>query len=190
MHHVRKACYSINTHILSLFSHSTSPFPSPTLPPFLPHTCRLAVTSKMSTPGRALLALVAVITCAGGYVFDWNETHIYNPRWPPHAKFHNGQTMSTGLLLGISALYYLFRPTVSRAMERESLYTATLLTSLNWVAQLSAALYPGSLPVDPEFGDGFPQLYICAVLLSIVAVGTMLEDRRLKTNKRREVKSG
>lgn len=48
----------------------------------------------MPSLGRILLALVAVVTSVGGYIADWNETHVYNPRWPPHAKFHNGQTMS------------------------------------------------------------------------------------------------
>ncbi|APA10033.1 hypothetical protein sscle_05g048030 [Sclerotinia sclerotiorum 1980 UF-70] len=130
--------------------------------------------------GRSILAIVAVINGIGGFIADWNHTHVYNPRWPPHAKFHNGQTLSTGVLLGIGALYYLYRPSTSRVIEKESLYTAALLTSLNWVAQVSAAFYPGSLPVDPEFGDGFPQAYIAGALLSMVAIGTALENSRLK----------
>jgi hypothetical protein len=44
--------------------------------------------------GKVLISLVAAETAAGPYMFDWNETHIYNPTWPPHAKFHNAQTMS------------------------------------------------------------------------------------------------
>lgn len=98
--------------------------------------------------------------------------------------------MSMGLLLGLSSLYYLFgRSSSSRepralaqalAQELSSLWTAAWLGSLYWVTQLSAALYPGSLPVDPEFGQGFPQAYICVVLLSMVVVGTGLEHRRLK----------
>lgn len=145
----------------------------------------------MFTSGRILLGLVAFTTCIGGYVADWNETHIYNPRWTPHAKFHNGQTLSTGVLLGLTSLYYLFyfpsssksrqnSPAVQRERERVSLYIASWMATLNWVSQLSAVLYPGSLPVDPEFGGGFPQAYICALLLSIVAAGTLLEHRRLR----------
>lgn len=53
----------------------------------------------MPSLGRTLLGLVGVTTSVGGYIADWNETHIYNPRWPPHAKFHNGQTMSMYLPL-------------------------------------------------------------------------------------------
>ena len=94
--------------------------------------------------------------------------------------------MSSGLILGLATLYYLFRKSASPAADWDSLLTATFLASLNWVAQLSAALYPGSLPVDPEFGDGFPQAYICAVLLSMVGAGTILERRRLVEQGKRE----
>ncbi len=40
---------------------------------------------------------------------DWNATHIYNPLWPPHAKFHNAQTMTIAVLLGVSGLVFLWR---------------------------------------------------------------------------------
>jgi hypothetical protein len=133
------------------------------------------------SPGRLILSSVAVTTAIGGYIADWNHTHVYNPRWPPHAKFHNGQTMSTGVLLGISSLYYLFRPTPN---PRQCLNFATWLLSLNWFAQLSASLYPGALPVDPEFGDGFPQAYICAVLFAFIAIGHWLERARITSSSR------
>lgn len=136
--------------------------------------------------GRLVLSFVAFSTAAGGFIFDWNHTHVFNERWPPHAKFHNGQTMSTGLLLGLSGLYYLFRTCSSPAMQADSLRTATWLLSLNWIAQLSAALYPGALPVDPEFGGGFPQAYICAFLFFFIALGFRLEVRRLRHDDKRD----
>lgn len=133
--------------------------------------------------GRALLSLVALTTTVGGYIADWNETHVYNPRWPPHAKFHNGQTISMGAALGITTFYFLYgRPaslSAPAATQRLSLYTASWVASLYWITQLSALFYPGSLAVDPEFGEGAPQVYICAVLLSLIAVGMWLERDRI-----------
>ena len=46
--------------------------------------------------GKILISASAVFAGVGPYLADWNETHIYNPTWPPHAKFHNAQTMSLG----------------------------------------------------------------------------------------------
>lgn len=140
----------------------------------------------MPSTGRTLLTLAAVTTIVGGYLADWNETHVYNPRWPPHAKFHNGQTMSMGAMLGSTTLFFLYGPPSSSAGQKKlSLYTASWIASLYWITQLSALFYPGSLAVDPEFGEGAPQVYICAVLLSCIVVGMGLEKREIEAAERK-----
>jgi hypothetical protein len=107
---------------------------------------------------------------------------IRNPNWPPHARFHNGQTMSTGLALGLLTLYYTWRtPTLHGA--RDSIFTAGILGSLYFITAASAILYPGTLWIDPEFGEGSPQglLFLCMFSLSWVGAG--LELWRLKKAK-------
>lgn len=130
----------------------------------------------MASLGRPLLTLVGIVTTVGGFIADWNDTHVFNPNWPPHAKFHNGQTLSMGLTLGLSTLYYLYRPA---GVNKESLNTATWLASMYWITQLMAWFFPGSLPKDPEYGEGFPQFYISTALLSLTALGSLLEGNRI-----------
>ncbi len=132
---------------------------------------------------RTLFTLVGLVTCAGAYLADWNETHIYNPRWPPHAKFHNGQTMSMGLALGIATLYYLWRPLNGETAEN-NLHTVVVFASLYWITQLSAILYPGTMFADPEFGETFVQVYLFVVLSTLIGVGYMFEKRRIKGTKK------
>jgi hypothetical protein len=61
----------------------------------------------MPSIGIILLCLPAVSLGVGAFVADFSESHIYNPNWPPHARFHNGQTMSMAAVLGISTLWYV-----------------------------------------------------------------------------------
>lgn len=108
------------------------------------------------TLGRLLLSFVAISNSASPYIADFNYTHVYNPNWPPHARFHNGQTMSMGFVLGLTALYYAWRPVFSKtqytkAMTKDSLFTATVIATLYWITGLSASLYPGCAWQDPEF---------------------------------------
>ena len=128
---------------------------------------------------RSLLTIVGLVTCAGAYLADWNETHIYNPRWPPHAKFHNGQTMSMGLALGTATLYYLWRP-LKDETAKDNLHTVMIFASLYWITQLSAICYPGTMFADPEFGETFVQVYLFVVLSTLVGVGYIFEMRRIK----------
>lgn len=122
--------------------------------------------------GKALLTLSAISQILGPFIADFNHTHVKNPRWPPHAKFHNGQTMSMGLLLGISTVYYTYRPSASK---RDDMFTAAIFGSLYWITGLSAILYPGALGVDPEFGTGFPQVWIFGPLMVGAWVGAWIE---------------
>ncbi|MCJ1310163.1 hypothetical protein MMC25_003824 [Agyrium rufum] len=129
--------------------------------------------------GRALLSLSALAQIFGPFIADFSPSHVYNPRWPPHAKFHNGQTMSAGLILGSLSLYYTFRKVNPAAAMADSILTAALTGSVYWVSGLSAILYPGSKGLDPEFGEGFPQKWLFGGLLMGNWVGWYLEVRRL-----------
>lgn len=90
-----------------------------------------------------IVTTVAVLTSCLAYVFDWNKTHVYNPKWPPHAKFHNAQTLLLGSLLGVVSLFFLW--------GRHDLSSAIATCSLYWIAQLGSLGFPGTALVDPEF---------------------------------------
>jgi hypothetical protein len=114
-----------------------------------------------------LITMVATLTSFLAYVFDWNETHVYNPHWPPHAKFHNAQTLLLGPLLGVSSLWFLWHD--------HRVYIAIVTASLYWLSQLGSLIFPGTALMDPEFparaGSRAPmQPVLASVLLIILAV--------------------
>jgi hypothetical protein len=137
----------------------------------------------MASLGLILLTIEPIFIGVGSFVADFmTDTHIHNPRWPPHAKFHSGQCISFGFALGLAGLYYIWRtPSLPTAAAKiESLFTAALMGSMFCVTGLSAILYPGSLAVDPEFGTGFPQKWIFGIPLVINWVGYLVEKRRIQ----------
>jgi hypothetical protein len=112
-------------------------------------------------------------------------THIYNPAWPPHAKFHNAQTMVLGMILGFLSIYCLwFREGITK---KQKLNEATALASLYWLAQLSATFFPDTALKDPGinsvkipviFGIEFNQLIMdIIVIFPLIALGYYLENR-------------
>ncbi len=134
---------------------------------------------KTLSTGKLLITLVALWATVGSYFFDWNHTHIYNPRWPPHAKFHNAQTMLLGTALGLTALWILWSPSGD---GRYKLRLAAALASYYWLTQVGATLFPGTALIDPEFarpGQLPIQLIVDVVMLSLLAIGYFLENRRL-----------
>jgi hypothetical protein len=130
---------------------------------------------KAATIGKVLISLTAVAQSVGPYIFDFNETHIYNESWPPHAKFHNAQTMSSGVALSIATLINLWRPTSGRV----GVDAAALSASVYFVSQLSAFFYPGTASVDPPGKDSWPQLRYALPMLAAVGTGWALARRGL-----------
>lgn len=68
------------------------------------------------TVARWLIGSVGVMGL-GGLLADYliwptARQHMKNPAWPPHAKFHNAQTMLLGIGLGILSLVLVMISTV------------------------------------------------------------------------------
>ncbi len=103
-------------------------------------------SSSALTPPCILLSVLATFTAAGGYLADWDGTNVYNPKWLRHPDFHNGQTMSTGLGLGLLTASYTWRPTDILAMSggMDDLFMTKLCRSLYWITQVNAILCTGT----------------------------------------------
>ncbi|KAI0107683.1 hypothetical protein F4776DRAFT_644828 [Hypoxylon sp. NC0597] len=129
--------------------------------------------------GRLLLTFDALGLGFGAIIADcFNETHMFNPRWPPHAKFHNAQTVLLAVILSGLTLYYTWRDAKTPELRREFLKAAAITGSIYWIAGLLSILPPGTMGVDPEFGGpGFPQAKVFVTFMTAGLVGSWMEYR-------------
>lgn len=44
------------------------------------------ISETVKMLGKLLLTVDAIALLLGAPIADYNHTHIFNPRWPPHAK--------------------------------------------------------------------------------------------------------
>jgi len=96
--------------------------------------------------GQALVTAGALVPAVGSFVADWSPTHVYNPDWSAHAKFHLGQTLALAAGSSAVSIWLTWRPRPSDARLRGAL----LAGGLFWLTQLPALLVPGAALVDPD----------------------------------------
>ncbi|KAI0847315.1 hypothetical protein F5Y00DRAFT_263677 [Daldinia vernicosa] len=129
--------------------------------------------------GQLLLTIDALGMCFGTIMADClNETHLFNPRWRPHAKFHNAQTVFLAIILSGLTLYYTWRRAKTPELRREFIFISAITGSIYWIAGLLSILPPGTMGVDPEFGGpGFPQSKIFVAFMATGLLGAWMEYR-------------
>ena len=131
---------------------------------------------------RYLIAFVAVFNF-GGLVADaivpaTSRQHLFNPSWPPHAKFHNAQTMLMGLVSGTLSLAILFG---TPSFTLPVLLLAAVIAANYFVTMALAPLFPKTAWMDPEFALGTPrplglapQQLISYVLCCLIIIAIVL----------------
>lgn len=96
-----------------------------------------------------------VATALNGLLADFNRTHLFNRKWPPHAKFHDGMSLSLGVFLGGLGLFALGR---KRGRPADNLRLAALCPAAFFTALLSGYAYPGADSIEAEFPHTWPRL--------------------------------
>ena len=131
-----------------------------------------------------IIAFIAVVNF-GGFVADalvpaTARQHLWNPLWPPHAKFHNGQTMLMGIFGGSISLIVLFG---FHVLSLPMFLIAAVIAANYFFAMILAPMFPGTRWTDPEFeaetgrplGLAPQQLVSYAICcLTLLAVGLAL----------------
>jgi len=133
--------------------------------------------------GRLILSTAAALTAVGGFLTDWNRTHLFNPDWPPHARFHDAQSILLGSLLGACGLHFLRRR--GERPERD-LALGALLPSFFWISQAGSFLFPGAEGLEAEFPEKVPKVggvwlnerFASALMLALISLGYLAERRR------------
>jgi hypothetical protein len=140
---------------------------------------------RLWTLPRILVAGVAVVTMLGAFsadvvIPDSAAQHIFNPTWPPHAKFHDAQYIVMSILLGALGLVFVAR---RRGDTHMQLLVAASLLATPWVGMFGALLFPGTAAYDPGFADGIvfvlglPVQLVLALVLLAALIAAVLGDR-------------
>jgi hypothetical protein len=138
---------------------------------------------RMPLSSRILFTFVGLALPLGAHMADFfSKTHIFNDRWPPHAKFHTGQTLSMSIFLGLMTIAFAWRRTSDK---RTTVFAAIAFSAAYAITQMTAILYPGTAFYDPEFVLtnglllGLPrQIYFNILSLAITALASWLALRR------------
>jgi hypothetical protein len=129
--------------------------------------------------GRGLLTLANLITAAAPVAADWNDSHIFNQRWPSHARFHGVVALATTSSLAGLNLWSLWSDSTDR---RTSRLLAAAVPVGYWAPFWVAPLVRGTGVDDPPHPiprvAGVPTRLLGAAATTLTAVAGWLLDRR------------
>lgn len=126
--------------------------------------------AKRLTVGRTLVTLVALFWALGAIGADFNDTHVFNPAWLPHARFHAAFQLVLTACTAAIAIRLVWSP---------QLGYGTLLTAIYPLAFFVTPLVPGVAFSDPgqpvrEIAGMPGQVAMATVTLGILALAAFI----------------
>jgi hypothetical protein len=135
--------------------------------------------------GKAILTFVIAVFPVINVLADWNKTHLFNPTWHPHARFHAAVMSLIVWCVSAIALCLLWR----RSKEPElgvkaaALLALTLWTPFLYADRLVAGSsqsvdYPATAHVPQVAGIVlYPQVVLALMAVTLIAAGYGLARR-------------
>ncbi len=129
-----------------------------------------------SLVSKLLISFAALVTIIVPSIMDLNETHMTNPLWPPHARFHWSIQWYSITLLNSLALYLLWGK-YDGHQSRLAIVIAGLAPILFWGSFFPSMLMPGTSPWPDgtaPFASVPPNIYIAALITLLSLLGVYL----------------
>lgn len=122
-----------------------------------------AATTGRWLAGFSTLATVAIVAVADVF----NATHLFNPDWPGHARFHIGMQFTTLVLVSVISLAALRGP-----MTKPKALVAVAASLTFWPGLFVAWFIPGT---DVYASDELRQLGVpINIILAAIFIGVSL----------------
>jgi hypothetical protein len=132
--------------------------------------------------GRLLLTVADFATILAPLAADWNDSHVFNERWPSHARFHGAVGLGTPVALGSFALWHLWRSSDQRTLGRS---VAAAVPISYWGSFFPALLIRGTGVDDPPHPvgriAGVPANVFWAGVTTASAFAGWLLDARMRS---------
>jgi len=103
-------------------------------------------------------------------------THLFNPDWPPHARYHSACWLIVITLAALGSLWLLWGKYRERD-SRLSILSAAFLPGMFYVSFLPALLFPGTSPWndgEAPFQLVAPQVIIAAAMVIVLIIALLL----------------
>ena len=129
--------------------------------------------------GKSLLTLANVITAVAPFAADWNDSHIFNERWPAHARFHGVTALAMAATLSSANIWSLWSGGSGEASAR---FYAAAVPVAYWAPFFPALLVRGTAVDDPPHPvqrvAGVPISLLGAAATTATAATGWFLDRR------------
>ena len=138
-----------------------------------------AASRRTRLLGTALLTLANAITIAGPISADWNSSHIFNPQWPSHARFHGVTALAMVTTLASASIWSIWSGSGNQDTAR---FFAAAVPVAYWAPFLVATFVPGTAVDDPPHPvprlAGVPANLLGAAATTATAAAGWLVGRR------------
>lgn len=128
----------------------------------------------MKNTGTLIISFAVFTTALVSVIVDWNSSHIFNPDWPPHARFHDVLLLIFMSQLAVLFLWLMWKPGAGWSEHVYGfLYVAFFWSPFFYITFLvpssSLGLEPeppaslGSIPIYPNVIVGLVEIVIAGV---------------------------
>ena len=146
---------------------------------------------NLSKPFAISMTCISIFTMLIMSIMDLNETHMTNPLWPAHARFHWAVQYFSAMLVCMLSLFAIWTNYKDKG-SRFSILFIGLSPLFFWGMFFPALLMPGTgtWPDGVVPPTGFPEIFktihpnlIIACILSIVSVTLTIRECKVQKEK-------